>query len=103
MMWVLTCQCCRDLHHECYGLADRSAVSAIANKKTCQDVVVEGELLQLALVLSSTDMMVVVSALVALWSASSTVAPVKPQLRQSGLPRRGRPFLILRCDHRPAR
>jgi len=40
---VPTCQRCQELHHECYGLPDRVCSHCQCDKKTCQDVVVEGE------------------------------------------------------------
>jgi len=43
MMRVPTCQLCWDLRHECYGIADWVCGQCQCDKKTCQDVVVEGE------------------------------------------------------------
>ena len=51
MMRVLTCQRCRDLRHECYGIADWVCGQCQHDKKTCQDVVVKGELFCFSLVL----------------------------------------------------
>ena len=53
MTWVPTCQHCWDLHHKCYGLADRVRGWCQRDKKTCWDVVVEGESLCSSLVFSS--------------------------------------------------
>src|SRR5882724_7583298 len=38
-----TCQRCQSLRHECYGLPDRVCGRCQRDKKTCQDVVVEGK------------------------------------------------------------
>jgi len=78
MTQVPTCQRCQDLHHECYGLADRVCSQCQRDKKTCQDVVVKGEVLRLAPVCLHADMLVVISALVAPRRGRQTVAPVKP-------------------------
>ena len=77
-MQVLTCQCCRDLHHECYGLADQVCSQCQCNKKTCQDIVVKGVVLCLPPVRLHADTLVVISAPVAPCQGRQTVAPVKP-------------------------
>src|SRR5882724_9642110 len=38
-----TCQRCQSLRHECYGLPDWVCGRCQCDKKTCQDVVVEGK------------------------------------------------------------
>jgi len=41
---VPRCQRCQALNHECYGLSDKVCGRCQQDKKTCQDVVVEGKL-----------------------------------------------------------
>jgi len=43
MTWDLTCQHCRTLRHESYGLAAKACGQCQCDKKPCQDVVVEGK------------------------------------------------------------
>ena len=54
--WSLVCQQCQALSHECYGLPNKVCGQCQRDKKTCQDVVVEGEsLLPITLVLVLTQ------------------------------------------------
>ena len=43
-MCVPRCQRCQALNHECYGLSDKVCGRCQRDKKTCQDVIVEGKL-----------------------------------------------------------
>ena len=60
--WVahdLMCQHCHTLGHKCYGLANKFCGQCQQDKKTCQDVVVEGELFSVTPVCLDTDILVV--------------------------------------------
>jgi len=43
MVWVPMCQHCQMLHHKCYSLANKVCGHCQCDKKTCQDMVVEGK------------------------------------------------------------
>ena len=43
MEWSTICKHCQTLGHEFYGLADKVSSQCQWDKKTCQDIVVEGE------------------------------------------------------------
>ena len=76
MTQITTCQHCQTLQHDCYGLAAKACGQCQHDKKTCQDIVVEGELPHVLLGRPCTDVIVVYPGLVAPCQAHQTVAPV---------------------------
>ena len=76
MTWITTCQHCQTLRHNFYGLAAKACGQCQRDKKTCQDVVVQGELPHVLLGCPCTDVMIVDPGPVAPCGACQTVAPV---------------------------
>ena len=78
MAGIPTCKWCQTLRHKCYGLDDKVCGQCQCDKKTCQDVMFEGESFSPFLDCPCADTMVVDSVPAAHHRVCLMVAPVKP-------------------------